>query len=194
LAYRNFIKPFFDWITALVFLVLCSPFFIILILILTLVHKGSPFFVQQRIGLKGGYFSILKFRTINKTGEITAFLSFLRKTKLDETPQILNILKGEMSWIGPRPDIAGYYDTLKGENRKILDLKPGLTGIASLAFIDEEFILAEKENPMHYNDTIIFPEKVKLNRYYRRYISFTLDLKILIKTLILLLKPKKPNN
>jgi lipopolysaccharide/colanic/teichoic acid biosynthesis glycosyltransferase len=130
-------------------------------------------------------FTIFKFKTINSKGEISSFCRFLRKYKLDELPQLFNILKGEMSVVGPRPDIPGYYDKLAGNNRKLLKLKPGLTGYASINFFNEEYLLKTVENPKEYNDEIIFPKKVQLNLWYLENISFALDLKIIFKTLIL---------
>lgn len=174
--------------SALVFFVLTFPLLIALAIVIAGVHRGSPLFVQKRIGQKGASFKIVKFKTIKADGNLTPFLKFLRRSKLDELPQLFNVLAGEMSWVGPRPDISGYYDELTGENRKILNLKPGLTGIASLKFIDEERVLAQKDNPEEYTDKVIFPEKVRLNRYYQRHVSCALDFKILLKTLILLLK------
>ncbi len=113
---------------------------------------------------------------------ITNFGKFLRKTKLDELPQLFNVLKGDMSLVGPRPDVPGFADKLQGENRKILALKPGITGLATIAFKNEEELLAEQENPEQYNREIIWPEKVRLNKKYIEQYSFLLDLKILWKT------------
>jgi len=109
------------------------------------------------------------------------FLKALRKTKVDELPQLFNVIKGDMSLVGPRPDIPGYYDKLTGENRLILQLKPGITGLASLQFANEEEILAQQSNPLAYNDEVLFPKKVELNLHYYKEVSFVFDLNILIK-------------
>ena len=109
---------------------------------------------------------------------------FLRKSKLDELPQLVNIFIGDMSFVGPRPDVAGYYNNLKGEDRLILKLKPGLTSEASLKYFDEEALLRQQENPQEYNDTVIFPDKVKLNLHYYFHHSLLGDLKIIYKTLL----------
>ena len=117
------------------------------------------------------------------TNAISNWGSFLRKTKLDELPQLFNILKGDMSFVGPRPDISGYYDLLQGEERKILKLKPGLTSEASIKYKNEDQILAKQKEPLHYNDAVIFPDKVKMNLEYYRNRSFWGDLAIIFKTL-----------
>ena len=107
---------------------------------------------------------------------------FLRKTKLDELPQLWNVLIGDMSFVGPRPDIPGYYDILEGEARKVLELKPGITSLASIKYRDEECILKTQNNPSEYNDTVLFPDKVKMNLDYYYNRSFFGDLKIILKT------------
>lgn len=114
---------------------------------------------------------------------ISKWGSFLRKSKLDELPQLFNIFLGHMSFVGPRPDIAGYYNSLQGKERMILKLRPGLTSEASLKYFDEESLLQQQENPQEYNDSVIFPDKVKLNLHY--YYNHTLlgDIKIIYKTL-----------
>ncbi len=118
------------------------------------------------------------------TGNISAFGKFLRKSKLDELPQLINVLKGDMSFVGPRPDIPGYYDKLEGEQRNVLNLKPGITSEASIKYKNEEAILKGQANPLKYNDEVIFPDKVKMNLdyYYKR--TFFGDIKIILKTFI----------
>jgi len=128
-------------------------FFLILIILLLVIYyfKSCFIFTQTRIGQYGKPFSIYKIKTM-QNGVVTPLGKFLRKTKLDELPQLINILKGEMAFVGPRPDIPGYYDTLEGENRKILELKPGLTSLAALKYKNEERILAQQKKPKEYND------------------------------------------
>ncbi len=146
--------------------------------------KSNGFFFQNRVGQFGKIFKIAKLRTINpKSEKITPLGIFLRKYKIDELPQLWTILIGKMSFVGPRPDIAGYYDVLEGENRKILELKPGLTSMASIKYANEEEILGLQENPLFYNDTIIFPDKVRMNLDYYYNQSFFGDIKIIIKTI-----------
>ena len=115
---------------------------------------------------------------------VTWFGRFLRKSKLDELPQLFNILKGDMSFVGPRPDLPGYYDLLEGENRKILELKPGLTSEASIKYRNEETILQNVSNPKQYNDEVLFPDKIKMNLDYYYKQNLLIDLKIILKTVI----------
>jgi len=188
-------KRIFDILFSLLFIILLSPFFLI-ISILILVTSGFPvIFKQVRICQRGEKFIIYKFRTMRRndqlstisvTGDsrITTIGKYLRKSKLDELPELFNILKGDMSFVGPRPDVSGYYDRLKGRDRDILKLKPGLTGPASLKYINEEEILAQVKDPKWYNDNIIFPDKVRINKLYLENWSLLLDLRIIFHTLI----------
>lgn len=119
----------------------------------------------------------------SETGRISYYGNFLRRYKLDELPQLLNILLGDMSFVGPRPDIPGYYDKLNGENRKILELKPGLFSWAAIKYFNEEEELRLHDNPLEYNDNVIFPDKVKMNLHYYHTQSFWEDLRIMSKTI-----------
>ncbi|MGS0748835.1 sugar transferase [Halpernia sp. GG3] len=178
------IKRFFDIVFSLVGLFLLSPIILVLILISAINTSSKGIFQQIRIGQFGELFTIYKLQSIDsKSYKVSKIGSFLKKSKLDELPQLLNILSGKMSFVGPRPDISGYYDKLEGENRKILNLKPGLTSEASLKYAEEEEFLAKQENPLVYNDTVIFPDKVKMNLdyYYKR--TLWLDIKIIFKTI-----------
>jgi len=116
------------------------------------------------------------------TGRISRLGSFLRQSKIDELPQLWNVLKGDMSVVGPRPDVEGYYDLLQGEERKILELKPGLTSLASIKYYNEEVLLVLQENPQCYNDEVIFPDKARMNLDYYYHRSFLGDVKIILKT------------
>ncbi len=133
---------------------------------LAVIDTGSNgVFTQERIGQFGKGFKIYKLRSIQiepKTGtlQISKIGRLLRNFKLDELPQLINVLKGEMSVVGPRPDIAGYYDLLEGENRKILELKPGLTCVASLKYYNEDALLTKQKDPFYFNDTVLFPDKI----------------------------------
>ncbi|WP_281238864.1 sugar transferase [Flavobacterium praedii] len=151
--------------------------------------QTNGIFTHDRIGQFGRKFKIYKLRTIqiNSDGEgkgikISKIGQLLRNYKLDELPQFFNVLKGEMSVVGPRPDIEGYYDLLEGENRKILDLKPGLTSLASLKYYNEDKLLDIQENPLRYNDEVLFPDKLKLNLAYYHHQSLYEDLKIIVAT------------
>ena len=177
-------KRLFDLISSLLGLLLFSPIIILIFIISSLDTRSSGWFIQNRIGQYGQIFKIYKIKTLQpKTKNISSWGRFLRKSKLDELPQLFNILIGDMSFVGPRPDIPGYYDLLQGEERKILNLKPGLTSEASIKYKDEEELLARQKDPLEYNDHIIFPDKVKMNLKYYYQRSFWGDLKIICKTI-----------
>ncbi|MBN1952640.1 MAG: sugar transferase [Bacteroidales bacterium] len=181
-------------LVAFLMIVVLAPLFICIVLAV-LIFSGYPvLFRQVRIGQYGKPFTIFKFRTmVNKHSgsttsvknepRITGIGAFLRKWKLDELPELVNILMGDMAFVGPRPDVPGYADKLEGEDREILKLKPGLTGPASLKYLDEEELLAGQEDPVHYNDSVIYPDKVKINRIYKERKSVMHDLKIIVYTL-----------
>ncbi|MDD6758870.1 MAG: sugar transferase [Paraprevotella sp.] len=156
---------------------------------------GPVLFRQQRVGREGRLFTLVKFRTmlvnhggnsVSVAGEsrITPLGSMLRRWKLDELPELWNVLLGDMSFVGPRPDVPGYADTLTGEDREILQLRPGITGPASMKYRNEEEILSAVENPQKYNDEVIFPDKVRINRLYLHDHSFFLDLKMIVATVL----------
>lgn len=175
ISFSAFVLVFFLW------LILLAWFFAMID------TRSSGIFTQERIGQFGKGFKIYKLRTIKivaNTGrfQISAIGRFLRNYKLDELPQLINVLKGEMSIVGPRPDIEGYYDLLEGENRKILELKPGLTSLASLKYYNEDELLEKQVHPLEYNDKILFPDKVKLNLEYYYHQSFSGDLKVIFAT------------
>lgn len=123
------------------------------------------------------------FITIKNDKRITSFGKFLRLFKLDELPQLFNVLIGNMSFVGPRPDVTGYADKLKGEDRIILTVKPGITGPATIKYKHEEVLLEDQKNPKKYNDEIIWPEKVNINKQYIINWSFILDIKYIYKTI-----------
>ena len=188
------LKRTFDIVLSIFAIFLLFPFFLV-VSFLIVIDSGFPiFFLQKRIGRGAKEFNIIKFRTMKKNNEnititvsddsrITRIGKYLRKTKIDELPEILNVLFGQMSFVGPRPDVKGYADKLKGANRKILALRPGITGPASLKYYNEEYILSQKSNPKKYNDEVIFPDKVKINMDYFHNRSFFLDLKIIFATI-----------
>lgn len=192
-----FIKYLFDKIAAFFGIILLSPFMLIIFIIHKIVMPDGKFlFKQERIGQYGKKFHIYKIRTMKsdcgnnidfvttaKDERITPFGKFLRKTKIDEIVELINVLKGEMSLVGPRPDVSGYADMLQGEDRKILELRPGITGTASLKYINEEELLAKVDNPQQYNDEIIYPDKVRINLEYYHNRTFWGDIKIIFKTI-----------
>lgn len=116
--------------------------------------------------------------------QVTGVGGFLRRSKIDELPQLLNILKGDMSFVGPRPDVPGYYDVLTGQDRCLLQLRPGLTGPASIKYANEEELLAMSKDSVYLNDKVIFPDKVRLNLIYYKKQSLWLDVKLLVCTLL----------
>ena len=192
------IKRIFDIGIAILVLVVLLPVLILAAILILITMPGSVLFRQERIGRNGLPFTIYKFRsmkvnqahtsvTTSTDSRITPFGLFLRQTKIDELPQLFNILKGEMSIVGPRPDVPGYYDTLKGDDSIVLSVRPGLTGLDSMFYPREEALLDEQTDPDHYYNTILWPHKVRLNRWYGEHWSFGLDMKIVFNTASLLL-------
>lgn len=187
------VKRFFDFVLALVLLpfIICPVIF--LILLASIDTRKSGLFIQKRVGQHGRLFKILKVRSLtNSTHKLGAygeysssFGKFLRNSKLDELPQLWNVIKGDMSFVGPRPDIQGFSDELEGEDRIILLVKPGITSEATLKYKDEDQILKHHPNPEFYNKTVIWKDKVKINKNYVENYSFYLDLKIIIKSLFI---------
>lgn len=190
------LKIIFDRIMALFGLVFLSPMLLIVAILIKLKMPGGPIiFSQKRVGQYGKLFTMYKFRSmtvghggssISVAGEsrITPLGAKLRKYKLDELPELWNVLIGDMSFVGPRPDVPGYVDILEGNNRRVLELKPGITGPASLKYRNEEEILAMQDDPIKYNDEVIFPDKVKINLKYLDNWSFFEDIKIIIHTVL----------
>ena len=158
------------------------PVLVLTILLAAISTASSGIFTQTRIGQHGKPFTIYKLRTM-KNGEVTRIGKLLRKTKIDELPQLFNILKGDMSFVGPRPDVPGYYDQLQGEDRRVLLLKPGLTSLAAIKYRKEEELLAHQEHPLLYNDQVIFPDKVRMNLEYLNKKSVWYDIKIICLTI-----------
>ena len=190
------LKQIFDRAAALIGLLLLWPLLLVVAILIKLKMPGGPvLFRQKRIGQYGKSFTMYKFRTmkvahsgssVSVKGEtrITPLGAKLRKYKLDELPELWNVFIGDMSFVGPRPDVPGYADKLKGDDRKILLLKPGITGPASLKYRNEEELLAEKDDPVTYNDEVIFPDKVRINLNYLKHWNFFLDIRIIICTVI----------
>jgi len=190
-----FLKRLFDFFAAMMGLIILSPFFLFIAVLIKIKMPGPVLFSQKRVGQHGKIFTLHKFRTmttnhgrsnISLAGEsrITPFGAFLRKYKLDELPGLWNILKGEMSLVGPRPDVPGYADKLKNDDKVILKLKPGITGPATMKYSNEEELLAKQQDPQQFNDEIIYPDKVRINKKYIENWSFWLDLKIIIFTVL----------
>jgi lipopolysaccharide/colanic/teichoic acid biosynthesis glycosyltransferase len=189
------VKFIFDKIFSLVGLIVFAPIFLLLAILIKLFSNGPIIYNQKRVGQYGKLFNIYKFRTmylntdensISVKGDkrITKLGVFLRKYKLDELPELWNVFIGDMSFVGPRPDVPGYADKLNDESVKVLLLKPGITGPASLKYIKEEEILASVSDPIKYNNEVIFPDKVKINLEYYENHNILFDIKIIIKTIL----------
>ncbi len=191
-----FFKSLFDRVVSLFGLLFLSPVLLVVAILICVKMPGGPvIFKQKRVGQHGKLFTMYKFRsmTVSHSGSsvsvkgesrITPLGAKLRKYKLDELPELWNVLIGDMSFVGPRPDVLGYADKLEGDDRRMLLLKPGITGPASLKYRNEEELLAEQENPQKYNDEVLFPDKVRINIEYLDYWSFWNDIKIIVYTVL----------
>lgn len=213
------LKIVFDKVVSLVGIIVLSPVLLIVALLIKWKMPGPILFCQQRVGRYGRIFTVYKFRTMTVKAEasvasrnseatsiatqeqsrITPLGEKLRRYKLDELPELWNVLKGDMSFVGPRPDVPGYADQLKGEDREVLLLRPGITGPASLKYRDEEDILEAVDEALQkgrsglpmgittvqeYNDNVIYPDKVRLNRYYLHHYSFIKDIQMIVCTVL----------
>lgn len=204
------LKWIFDRVVSLVGLLFLWPVLLIVaILVKVKMHGGPAFFVQKRVGLGGKLFNCHKFRTmtvkhngssVSVAGDsrITPLGAKLRHWKLDELPGLWDVLRGKMSFVGPRPDVPGYADKLVGDDRDVLKLRPGITGPATLKYRLEDEMIAGyvasrqsagdtrpmQEIAVEYNDTVIYPDKVRLNCYYYRHYSFIKDIQMIFCTVL----------
>ena len=209
------IKFIFDRLMALIGLLCLWPLLIVLAILIKVKMPGGPaFFTQKRVGRHGRLFTIHKFRSmavshdnssVSIAGEdrITSLGATLRKYKLDELPELWDVLIGNMSFVGPRPDVPGYADKLEGDNRDVLKLRPGITGPATLKYRREDEMLSgvrslvadlnddfnfdemtDQEVALWYNDNVIYPDKVRLNCYYYRHYSFIKDIQMILCTVL----------
>ncbi|WP_317039843.1 sugar transferase [Cochleicola gelatinilyticus] len=188
-------KRAFDVVVSFIGL-LCTGWIIIITAILARMDtKLSGFFKQKRVGQHGAIFEVYKLRSMKHVEGVTTTVStdndpritrlgrFWRKSKLDELPQLINVFMGDMSFVGPRPDVPGFADRLEGEDRILLTIKPGITGPASIYFKDEEALLAAQNNPERYNREVIWPKKVELNKAYINNYSIFKDIEYIFKTI-----------
>jgi lipopolysaccharide/colanic/teichoic acid biosynthesis glycosyltransferase len=177
-VYKTLIKPILDFVTSVLGVIIFSPFFIVIILILIVLNSGQPFFIQTRPGKNGKLFKVIKFKTMNNRKDslgnllpdaerLTPFGSFIRKTSLDEIPQLINVLKGDMSMIGPRPLLVEYLPLYNERQARRHEVKPGITGWAQV----------------NGRNAILWDKKLELDVWYVENISFLLDLKIVFMTL-----------
>lgn len=191
------LKWIFDRTVSFIGLLVLWPLLMVIGICIRLrMPDGPVLFRQQRVGRRGRLFTLVKFRTmtvnhggsnISVAGEsrITPLGAFLRKYKLDELPELWNVLKGDMSFVGPRPDVPGYADRLSGEERRILEVRPGITCPATLKYRNEEELLAAQADPAAYNDEVIWPDKVRMNMKYAENHSFIGDIRIILQTLFM---------
>lgn len=190
------IKRVFDFTFALLSLIILFPILFLIAVIITLDSKGSVLFIQERVGQYNKPFNIYKFRTMyaksQKKGlltigdhdaRVTKFGYFLRKYKIDEFPQLLNIIKGDMSFVGPRPELRYYVNFYKPEDLIIHNLKPGITGLASLEYRNEVELLKKADDPEAYFITTIIPDKLRYNKLYLKKRNFLFDLKLILITI-----------
>lgn len=190
------LKYVFDRLMALIGLLILWPVLLVVAILIRIKMPGGPvIFKQRRVGRNGKLFTMYKFRSmtvghggssVSVAGEsrITPLGAKLRHYKLDELPELWNVLFGDMSFVGPRPDVPGYADQLKGKAREVLKLRPGITGPASLKYRDEEDLLAIQSDAQKYNDEVIFPDKVRINLYYLHHYSFIKDIEMIICTVL----------
>ncbi len=190
------LKRSFDIIGAFGGLILTWWIILIAYILASIDMKTYGFFIQNRVGRNGKLFPLFKIRTMrndpsihthvttDKDPRITTFGRFLRKAKIDELPQLIHVFFGQMSFVGPRPDMPGFADQLKGDDRIILKVRPGITGPATLKYRNEEKLLAEQKNPERYNQEVIFPDKVRINREYVENYRFCEDIKYILRTIM----------
>ncbi|MBY0753930.1 sugar transferase [Clostridium sardiniense] len=197
-GFNKFMKRSFDILVSFIGLIITSPIILASVILVRVLYGESGFFTQKRVGKNGKKFRIVKIRTMNskvkfdtnvttdKDPRITKLGRVFRKTKIDELPQLFNVLVGDMSFVGPRPDVEETINNIKDENKKniFLSIRPGITGPASIKYKNEEEILSKVDNSEIYNKEIIFPDKVNLNKEYIENYSFSMDIKYIINTII----------
>jgi lipopolysaccharide/colanic/teichoic acid biosynthesis glycosyltransferase len=191
---QRFSKRLLDVIVSAIGILLLWPVILIGWIAAAISTKANGFFVHQRIGKNGKLFPMLKLRSMKEVAGVTTCITtdndvritktgrILRKLKIDELPQLFNVFVGQMSLVGPRPDMPGYADALTGESRAVLALRPGITGPATLAFRNEDELLATVQDPETYNDHVIWPAKVRMNVDYIRNYSLAGDIKFILQT------------
>jgi len=191
---QKFIKRAFDIFFSGLGLIFTSPIILLAALVSCVDARGNGFITQTRIGLSGQNFRIIKIRTMRYSKSVDTFVTiagdsritttgaFFRRSKIDELPQLINVFLGQMSFVGPRPDVLGFADKLEGRAKNILNVRPGITGPATLKYRNEEEMLQQESDPERYNAQVIFPDKVKINLQYIREYTFVKDLKYIWKT------------
>ncbi len=196
-ALNKIIKRIFDIVCSGLGLIILSPFLLFVAIRIKMGSDGPVFFKQIRVGEKGREFKILKFRTmvvdaeklgrqitVGNDNRITKIGAFLRKYKIDELPQLINVFKGDMSLVGPRPEVPRYVNMYTEEQRRVLDVKPGITDLASIRYRDENELLGQAENPDEFYINTIMPDKLALNLEYINKSNIFLDIYIILKTIL----------
>ena len=193
-ALERVIKRVFDIVLSILGIVLTFWLIFISFIVASIETKSFGFFIQKRVGKNAKLFNVFKIKTMKTIDGIDTTITtstdmritksgkFFRDTKIDELPQLFNVFLGSMSFVGPRPDVEGYADKLKGEDRLMLTIRPGITGPASIKYKNEEELLAKESNPKDYNDKIIWVDKVAINIQYIKNWSLKKDLYYIIKT------------
>jgi len=188
------LKRVFDIIFSFLGILLTAPIILLAWIIASIETKSNGMFIQKRVGKDAKLFNVYKIKTMKQLQGIDTTITsaddiritksgkFFRDTKIDELPQLFNVLIGDMSFVGPRPDVEGYADKLEGDDKIILSIRPGITGPASLKYKNEEEILSKQDDPEWYNDNIIWPDKVKINKEYIKNWSLKKDIEYIIKT------------
>ena len=190
------IKRLLDLVISISLIILTLPLLLIISISIKVFSEGPILHWSKRVGKNNVIFNMPKFRTMsvntpqlathllrNPKKNITKIGFFLRKSSLDEIPQLWSVIIGDMSLVGPRPDVPGYADKLNKKEKKITSIRPGITGPASLEYANEEYLLSKVKSPKRYNDKVIYPNKIKINLHYIENWSFFLDLKLILKTI-----------
>lgn len=182
------LKRFIDVLFSLIGIFITIIPILLLFILSTISTRSFGIFLQKRVGQNARNFIMFKIKTKREFSDgkaaFTSFGKFLRKTKLNESPQLFNVLIGDMSIVGPRPDILGYADVLEGNDRIILTVRPGITGPATLKFLNEEEILSKQKNPLEYNDTVLWPQKVEINKIYVQEWNLMKDFRYMYLTIL----------
>lgn len=191
---QRLIKRAFDLLVSVTGLIFLSWLIFLAFIIASLDTRRNGIFAQVRIGRYGKPFKVIKVRTMRDMSDVTTNVTtkddpritpvgkLLRRSKVDELPQLINVLLGQMSLVGPRPDVPGFVDKLEGADRIILSIRPGITSPATLKYRNEEEILAQQSNPEQYNREVIYPDKVRMNKEYIANYSFWQDLNVIWQT------------
>ncbi|MBR1626964.1 MAG: sugar transferase [Bacteroidales bacterium] len=189
-------KRIFDIVFSFFGLIVLSPIFLIISIAVGLTSKGGVFYKQKRVGRNNSDFTLYKFRSMTAGADkgslitigghdsrITKVGYFIRKYKLDELPQLINVLKGDMSFVGPRPEVRYYVNMYNDEQRKVLNVRPGITDPASIAYRNENELLEKQDNPKQYYIDVVMPDKLRINLEYIRNRTFFTDIKVIFQTI-----------